>query len=789
MQTLKHYKIPLADLLKVLLEDGYELTIEQILEIQSVLLSSSVTDAPLNDLKYVITPIIAKSNGDQQALYKIIDNYIAEKTYQPPGLPGWFARINLKKRLLMRMKVAAILAVIAAGISIYFYNASTDNKARPVSAIKKDNIVNATSPTTEQPGNTTPATAPINQGLPIVISVTASHGPIPPKTINNNLQMSLVFGAILGAVLFYLLYYQSRGMSELAKRKRPGTTNTDDQKRPASDNWNAYDEAGRFEHVSLQFPEKEFLIQEDRDFSAIRINFKKPAPVEHVGLDVEQSIYRTSQHAGFTSLVYDSAWKVRKYIVLQDNTYEGGHLTALLNYFIEFLTNSQIPLIKYTFTNDISVVKDVSHKTKKLDDLSHLLDDHHLIIIGDGHSFFNEHNLQVKKNLAAIFERWRYKSIITPVPLPDWTRKESQLQNNGFNIVPAEIEAIKLVSNAIAESSVIKKDTLKNQVRHTYSVSSHDFKSIQGLKDYLGNEVLFQFVCSLAIHPRIDWSVTLALSSSILKAHPSIGHTIKLDYNTLLKIARIPWLHTNDIPEQMRAQLLYSIDRKTEIIARETLIHLLEEVKPGLQTGTPAFRELRLQQQMHGFFLYNHDPVRYRRYADERKTIMHYLNDLMDEPLKNYIHRHSSNLMPLNSEGKHMAIEEFVLQEKLLEKHSINWSKFAVLALPAILLYILFSIFRPTVVYPEIYKSGAFASIIINKNDKCVQNLQGVVASFKGNLTTFPLDSLKTTDTILLQDIRYNERIDLNFSRADGGKATVSFNARDTFYTLSVKCY
>ena len=110
-------------------------------------------------------------------------------------------------------------------------------------------------------------------------------------------------------------------------------------------------------------------------------------------------------------------------------------------------------------------------------------------------------------------------------------------------------------------------------------------------------------------------------------------------------VVRIPWLHTNDIPEQMRAQLLYSIDRKTEIIARETLIHLLEEVKPGLQAGTPAFRELRLQQQMHGFFLYSHDPVRYRRYADERKTIMHYLNDLMDEPLKNYLHGRSSNLV------------------------------------------------------------------------------------------------------------------------------------------------
>ncbi|HYD22167.1 MAG TPA: hypothetical protein VEB40_11880, partial [Flavipsychrobacter sp.] len=61
MEPGNDYKIPLENLLGVLRSNGYELSIEQILEIQSALLTTGISGASVRELKFILAPIIAKS--------------------------------------------------------------------------------------------------------------------------------------------------------------------------------------------------------------------------------------------------------------------------------------------------------------------------------------------------------------------------------------------------------------------------------------------------------------------------------------------------------------------------------------------------------------------------------------------------------------------------------------------------------------------------------------------------------------------------------------------------------
>lgn len=167
--------------------------------------------------------------------------------------------------------------------------------------------------------------------------------------------------------------------------------------------------------------------------------------------------------------------------------------------------------------------------------------------------------------------------------------------------------------------------------------------------------------------------------------------------------------------------------------------------------------------------------------------ISEYWKGLTEWALKEHVDKGGSVLLPRYKSGQ-SSVQEFLIQEKLLEKWNINFLKVAMLTLPAILLYILFAIIKPAFVYPpQLFRNVSFATII-KKGDNCKPDLKYVINSTNGRSDTFLLNQLSSIDSIPIKDVKYNEIINLELWANDSFMHPLSFAATDSFFEVKASC-
>ena len=360
MNNNNEHKIPLGELIEILRENGYEFTIEQILEIQSALLSTNLIRLDAHQLKYILTPIIANNEEEQHDIHLIIDAYVNKKTkHRQKSGARW---MNLNRKQTLWLKFIALLLVIIAGIAFYFYTNTIENKSQPVTSNSPVTIADtiakkAGAPSAKQETIETESVLELNS---LDVTLTSSHGALPPNAINFNLETSLALGIIMGVITAYLIFYEKKRMMGLQKQNK--------SEEISAEHASSTDEAAEtgVEHVAVQFPEQDFLIHKSSEFPAIRSNLKRPAPVGQVDLDLEKTILKTARNAGFTSLVYNDEWKDRKYLILTEDADAESHISHLFNHLIHFLKASRVPFQHHSFTTNISTLEIAVHITEIL---------------------------------------------------------------------------------------------------------------------------------------------------------------------------------------------------------------------------------------------------------------------------------------------------------------------------------------------------------------------------------------------------------------------------------------
>jgi hypothetical protein len=525
-----------------------------------------------------------------------------------------------------------------------------------------------------------------------------------------------------------------------------------------------------------------YLIKKTKEFAAIRANLKLPVVSNHADLDVRKSVAATIKSAGFPSLVFNNEWEERRYLLLIDNRAPEAHIGHLWAYLFHFLESTGVRIRKYYYTDDIMIVKDTNGNTIQLSDLAYNFSSQYLVIFGDCRSFFNN-NFRFSKDMSRAFQKWNAKAIITPFPLADWSHSETQLQKNSFQLVPSEIGAIDILCRSIAEDTAISPALLSNRVKDKYSMMRHEFKTADDIKNYLGNEQLFQVICALAVYPRLDWNITLALFNAIGSENQNASPGLVPDYDSILKIARIPWLHGRQFTKAMRLQLLDHLKPGTEIIARKTIIELLNGAEPFVIKNSPADKELQLQVMINSFFLYAHDQQQYKQYADVKRDFINYWRDLKEFSLKE---RTKNGLMPLNSQGQAKTVEEFLLQEQQFEKHNVTLLRVALLTLPAALLYLMFTIIRPGFVYLDSYNKVSFVAMI-NKSSDC-KDLSQIVVGKMDRFDTVPVRNYNGINYIQIENTTYDRPVHLWFRFSDSTTVELPVDARDSTAVVSLIC-
>lgn len=788
MEQKSKYLFPLEELLAVLKASGYELTIQQVLDIEMMLLTFPVSRMKVDQLKFLVAPVIAKNKEDQRHVHQLIDAYIAEKTriVPPPEKP--LARwLRQNKKLVLGLKIIAFMLVAATGILFYLLRNShkppvTTASPKQATEVKRDSNTAATplpsAPTPEKP-TVDPrlrSTAFVNK--PVEITTQVSGHPIVPESIDFNLQMSGTFGTILGIIMAWIVFYERKKKMEMKEKKRADDAifvNRMEHTHRASAS--GFEPEGELAQPIVQFADRDYLIPQPRALQKIKSLLKRPAIIQNPGFDIKKSINQSIRNAGYASLAYTSEWKDRKYLFLTDNLHPDAHITGLVNYVLASISASITATVRYSYTGNALTAQDENGNAISFEELAYRHRGYNLIIIGNGYSFFNTKNEQLKKELSTFFEVMASRSVITPKPLDDWSQREDLIIQSNFQIVPADIAEIELLAKAIAEDSPVTKNQLLNRLPNSYSVTNYNFDTIQSLKQYLNDEKLFQLICLLAVYPRLQWPLTLALADAL---------KLELNYDLLLKIARIPWLNKNQLDDRIRLQLLNSLTAETEVIARETIIALLDEARNTIADNSPAFTELNTQYNINAFFLYSYDQYKYRQYADSKHTISDYWRNNTDWALSEYVNSGNSALLP-RRQSDQSSVDEFLLHEKQLDKWNVNFLRVVLVTLPTILLYISFSILKPEFVYPkELYKRVSF-STVVKKDNNCIQDLNYVINSTNGKSDTIMLSQLPA-DTIPITDIKYNDVINLELWTKDGLMHPVSFTATDSFFEVNTTC-
>jgi hypothetical protein len=773
----RDYKIPLAELFTLLRASGYEVSVDTMLEVESLLLTTSITRVRLAELKLLITPLIARNRDEQERIYSLIDQWVAARTRSTIRLSrrNWYQH----RHTVFVAKLTGVIIIVSTAIFLFFLNSRSREKT-PVATLPRVDLPShpvstALAKDSAKPKISISKADPEKKVLAADVSYNGRH--LMARQADISLQLAAAFGLALGAILYYIIFFERKRHMEARRTQTRGPGKVAAPPTEVHPN-----KTTSFATLALRLPERSFLIQKPRELSAIVNSLRKPELTRLPNLAIKRSVTATTRNVGFPTAVFDESWSEKTYVILLHKNDKGNQFACLMEWFVELLQRSKVRIQYYTYGSDILSPRDASGNEIDFERLKNEHPNTHLVIIGSTQSLFNAPQVISTESIKTLFHGWRSCSLITPLLISAWSYREEQLQLSDFRVVPADLPAIYMLGKSLEELGELDPSRIKARLREPGDVSQPDLESVTGIRAYLANEDLFQVFCALAIYPQLEWSLTLALVDAFAKKNT--GSSVSPAYETLLKLSRIPWLDRAELTESQRAQLLNLLRPESELLAREVIIALLKEASPRTAPGSEAEKELRVQLTINTFYLYAHDPLAYPEYRESLKNILENWLGSTEWSLRQHV---DSGLLPLNAKGTRETVEEFVLHEKEFEKSNTNLLRLSLLLVPAAVIYILLSIFKPSFAYLDSFDRVSFITAI-RPDNSCVPAISRVVVSTANGWDTLVPVTRGEISYIRLDSVEYRRPVHLSVFFADGSSIEQPVLANDSVATVSIVC-
>jgi hypothetical protein len=750
--------IPLGKLIHAIQMAGFSVSVEQVLEMQRAFLSTSFHDTSVNELKFIITPIVAKDATSQQKLHGIIDSFVERATEK---------KLNRNKPRARPPK--ADISPLNLFLSVFGGIVLLLILVQIVVPKKKDRYARVEIPSTLAPNRDSfvPTPFPIRNADTGAATKQANRPPIQMglgfKVIsqddiqlieqphNINKQLCVIFGIIIGIILSFVIFSVKQKETEQTGKRKSGLDDKDEVQ--------LNNDINPAEPARIDFPTNNLFIHDSKHLLAIKNILGRQGIGSLQVMDVQKSIISTIKQAGFYSPAFTFQKQSRHYLVLVDEEYYDGHMTSLFNYLVDHLQEATINLSRYRYHKNILELKDEKGNTHSLSKLASTMPTHQLLIFGNSRKIFTQDDILMNSQLMSIFTTWESKSIITAVSMADWSQQEMQLQASQFSIVPAEMATVELLARSITTGQPITHESLLRKVENPYSVDAADVESVDGLWIYMDDEHLFQWLCSLAVYPALDWNITLALYNAIIKQQNV--RMLGTDYDNLLKLCRISWMQGNKMDDKLRLNLLLYIDPSTETIARQTLLTMLQEaVLSSLNNNSLTKWEAEEQMLINSFLLYAHDRKKFNKYLPAKKRVINNWERIKDSTIKQLIGSVKSKMMPINkTTGQHLTIEEFKIKEEEREVRRISFLRCLTILIPPAIIYVLLIVFRPGFAYPAGTEKDQMQQIkLVIKKDACLTNVDSIAVLHLTQKLGQP------TDTIYLPNIKFNDLVTVGYT-------------------------
>ncbi|MEO6723420.1 MAG: PKD domain-containing protein [Ferruginibacter sp.] len=391
--------------------------------------------------------------------------------------------------------------------------------------------------------------------------------------------------------------------------------------------------SGPFE---IPFRNHDELIEDEKELLDVAKSYNRRNTDAVHYLDIPQTINSTIRSEGMINPVWSSKTKPVEFLMLIDKNKVKNQQVRLFEYLLKKFSRNDLYLEKFYFLFEPDVCTNIFYPNGiHLSRLHDLYPNHVVIIFGTGHQLIDQHYPSLNEPLLQLFRKWDQFAICTPLPVADWDYKEKILQSAAV-LLPADLKGQLLLFRLLENNKMEYEDQLSKM--ETYRTKPFDFQDVTQLQQYLNDPFLFQWICSIAVYPRIRWDVTVAIGEA-LQAENYKGRDI--NYSALLKIVRIKWMEDGSFPDNTRLELLKMLEPKNEKVARETMIRLMDEAARKMDSNSFSFEELQMQRMTDKFLLYANDPAEkkyqaYEKSQDEFKALWEQ-GQILDTSLSGYL--------------------------------------------------------------------------------------------------------------------------------------------------------
>ena len=338
----------------------------------------------------------------------------------------------------------------------------------------------------------------------------------------------------------------------------------------------------------LRVHAEEKQIFQSVNLSHLAQQLRKHVEVINNQLDIEATVEKTIQAAGWFMPVTGTTKMRPEYLILVDRTTFKDHQSQLMDVLINPLIMQEVVVSRYYFDDDprrcYPEVNDSAPLT-----LTQLYERHfdcRLMIFSDGNGFIDSITGDIVDWIDQVLA-WSQPILFTLESPQQWGHRERLLEETHFVILPANetglIAFVELMNTETAQPDfsasssilVVFPEYFRERPRQWLERYPPQIPTVTELlkqvRDFLGEEGYYWF-SACAVYPELHWQLTLHLGSHLSS---SDGKPL-LTKTRLTQLARLPWFRYGYMPNWLRNRLIDELPFPQENQIRTILQTLLQ---------------------------------------------------------------------------------------------------------------------------------------------------------------------------------------------------------------------
>jgi hypothetical protein len=484
----------------------------------------------------------------------------------------------------------------------------------------------------------------IQKVVPPAIQLSTEHH-APPPVVKNKIKRNWLYASLVIAALSILL-----GLWRFIKPKKPVVLAVCEDEVFTGDK----------PPYNIPFTGKEQRITNVYALQRLSNDLKKRIDTQASVINISKTINESIRNRGFLTPQYSQKQVLREYLFLIDQAFINSQQLQLFTYLVRYFVTRSVRIDFYYYHQYPNLFyKDAEGSRYTPAQLKDMHYSATLLLITEGSSLVQWQKPLVKEEMITMLGFWQNRLLLTPVPVNDWSSNEKALAAF-FKLLPADVEGLLELVRFIEEDDALLLKRTQQQLL-TYAAKHEDIHTADGLRTYLKDEELFQWLCAAAVLPKLYWAYLLEAGKTIL-SDPSA-----ITYETLLKLVRIDWVHRGSIPPALRLELLKQLTVENELKARNTLMHMLDEAEVDEEAF--SFEEQQALRYASGFVLAASGKEAYSsnkqfQSFEERFICLYKKEKISDAPFKIYIEKKDTAngnwSTPVETQGGNTGIEAYI---------------------------------------------------------------------------------------------------------------------------------